>query len=452
MSLFQIAGRIGAKFQHEFADGWFGTTTWRGPRAQDANNSRRKIADNALTLVAALLPWSTAATSIAVVVFLAIALPSLRIRPAIHTLTRPLSVPIVALWLLALAGLFWADDIAWPDSLRGLPPLGKLMVIPLLVYHFAKSDRAENILIAFVLSCTTLMLYSSVALFFPELAISFKPDQQGVPVKNYIDQSQGFVFCAFAVAAVAVEAIRKRKTALAAFCFVLAAAFFASLIFVNVSRTALVTCPIIAIIFVWRYFSGRLFGITTILTTIIVLGAWAVSPNLQRKISSIFFEYSTAATEKGPTSVAQRIGYWEKSIKFIEASPIIGHGTGSNKILFAREENVSGSMTKSVIANPHNQTLLVAIQWGVLGVIALYAMWITHLLAFRASGIAAWIGLLAVVQNILSSIFNSHLFDFYQGWLYVLAVGVAAGVVFRNNTASGTIAAVSRQRDARTPV
>jgi hypothetical protein len=34
---------------------------------------------------------------------------------------------------------------------------------------------------------------------------------------------------------------------------------------------------------------------------------------------------------------------------------------------------------------------------------------------------------LAVTQNIMSSIFNSHLFDFYQGWLYVLAVGIAGG-------------------------
>jgi len=36
---------------------------------------------------------------------------------------------------------------------------------------------------------------------------------------------------------------------------------------------------------------------------------------------------------------------------------------------------------------------------------------------------------MAVVQNILSSLFNSHLSDFYQGWLYVLAVGIAAGTL-----------------------
>jgi O-antigen ligase len=41
------------------------------------------------------------------------------------------------------------------------------------------------------------------------------------------------------------------------------------------------------------------------------------------------------------------------------------------------------------------------------------------------------IGLLVVVQNILTSLFNSHLFDFHEGWMYVLGVGVAGGMAAR---------------------
>ena len=36
---------------------------------------------------------------------------------------------------------------------------------------------------------------------------------------------------------------------------------------------------------------------------------------------------------------------------------------------------------------------------------------------------------MVVLQNILSSLFNSHLFDFQAGWIYVLGVGVAGGMV-----------------------
>jgi O-antigen ligase len=52
-----------------------------------------------------------------------------------------------------------------------------------------------------------------------------------------------------------------------------------------------------------------------------------------------------------------------------------------------------------------------------------------HLLLFRRDGLAAWIGLLVVVQNIFTSLFNSHLFDFTEGWMYVLGVGVAGGML-----------------------
>jgi hypothetical protein len=86
------------------------------------------------------------------------------------------------------------------------------------------------------------------------------------------------------------------------------------------------------------------------------------------------------------------------------------------------------------ISNPHNQTLYVAIEWGLLGCVVLYAVWCSHLLLFREMGFAAWVGLVVVVQNILSSLFNSHLFDFHEGWMYVLGVGVAGGMVERSRS------------------
>ena len=58
-----------------------------------------------------------------------------------------------------------------------------------------------------------------------------------------------------------------------------------------------------------------------------------------------------------------------------------------------------------------------------------------HLLLFRGEGLVAWIGLLVVVQNIFTSLFNSHLFDFHEGWMYVLGVGVAGGMVLRARAA-----------------
>jgi len=51
---------------------------------------------------------------------------------------------------------------------------------------------------------------------------------------------------------------------------------------------------------------------------------------------------------------------------------------------------------------------------------------------FRGGDFANWIGLLVVAQNILTSAFNSHIFDFHEGWMYVLGVGIAGGMVLKS--------------------
>jgi len=62
-------------------------------------------------------------------------------------------------------------------------------------------------------------------------------------------------------------------------------------------------------------------------------------------------------------------------------------------------------------------------------------MWVAHLTLCRGTTLAAWIGLVVVVQNITGSLFNSHIFDFVQGWTYVIGLGVAGGMILRNRMA-----------------
>ena len=44
---------------------------------------------------------------------------------------------------------------------------------------------------------------------------------------------------------------------------------------------------------------------------------------------------------------------------------------------------------------------------------------------------------MVVLQNMFSSLFNSHLFDFHEGWMYVLGVGIAGGMVLRARSRRG---------------
>ena len=416
--------------KRELADVWLAFTTWRGPNRPLAEVARRKGTENFAIIAAAMLPWSTSIAGIFALAFTIAFLTTAKWSAFFRSLKHPASISALAVVLVALLGLFWAIDIPWSERLRGLSPMGKFLGIPLLIYYFGQSERSRYIFFAFVASCTVLMLYSWIVLFFPGLSIHYKSDQPGIPVKNYIDQSQGFAFCLFALAAVAIEAYRKQQRAVAISAAIIAAALAANLAFVNVSRTALVYSPIIAVMFAYRYLGGKQFWIALLTLVLAVAGLWAVSPNLQHKTSAVFAEYKVRMTDRGPSSVGERLEYWNKSIRFIEAAPVLGHGTGSTKTLFQRDAIGKTGLSALITGNPHNQTLLFAIQWGLIGCLALYAMWITHLWTFRDGGLVAWIGLVGVVQNILSSLFNSHLSDFYQGWLYVLVVGIAASTIY----------------------
>jgi hypothetical protein len=76
--------------------------------------------------------------------------------------------------------------------------------------------------------------------------------------------------------------------------------------------------------------------------------------------------------------------------------------------------------------NPHSQILAVAIQLGLIGAAVLAAMWTAHFILFRGGGLNAWIGIIIVVDNVVASLVNSHLFDFTQGGSTFLAWALLA--------------------------
>ena len=208
--------------------------------------------------------------------------------------------------------------------------------------------------------------------------------------------------------------------------------FVANMALVIVSRTALVTMPIMLAVFAALHLKWRS-NVVILCMTILLAGlAWVASPQLRWTAATFVRDYQIYKELNQPTSIGTRLEFWQKSLRFFAEAPIVGHGTGSTRGLF--EQAATGPKVLvggQVIGNPHNQTLNVAVQWGIVGVIVLYAMWWFHLLLFRGEGQVAWIGLLVVVQNIFTSLFNSHLFDFHEGWMYVLGVGIAGGMTLR---------------------
>ncbi len=159
---------------------------------------------------------------------------------------------------------------------------------------------------------------------------------------------------------------------------------------------------------------------------------WTTSPYLQSRLVTLWQEVqSYHPKEQTEASAAVRLEFWRRSIAIIQDAPWLGHGSGSVKSQFEKTASGQKELTALVTHNPHNQIFAIVIQLGVLGGALLILMWASHLWLFRAADSLSLIGSIVVVQNIIGCMFNSHLFDFTQGSLYVIGVGVIGGMVMR---------------------
>jgi hypothetical protein len=214
--------------------------------------------------------------------------------------------------------------------------------------------------------------------------------------------------------------------------FMLGVLFLANFAFATTSRIALVIAPLMLLLLGWRLFRWKGLLSAGILVVVIAPAIFSVSLALRERIAASVKELEGYRAANSATSIGEHLAFLEESWTIIESAPIIGHGTGSIPEEFRRVTSGQTGVSGLATVNPHNQTFAIAIQIGAIGVSVLWAMWLAHLALFRGGGAIAWLGFVVVIENILSSIAHSHLFDFNNGWLYVFAVGVLGGMVLRH--------------------
>ena len=168
------------------------------------------LADWLAVGVAMSLPWSTSATSILIALWLVAVLPALNTGAIRRAIANPAGYFPILLWLLAALGMLWAD-VTWGERFRGLDGFDRLLAIPLLLAQFRGSARGAFVLYGFLVSAMCVLAASWLSVLIPTLGVHGK--FYGVPVKDYIFQSDEFLLCAFALLGVAGDTWRQKKGA-----------------------------------------------------------------------------------------------------------------------------------------------------------------------------------------------------------------------------------------------
>jgi O-antigen ligase len=381
------------------------------------------LADYLAAAVVISLPWSTSATSILVPMWAVAAVATLDGASLRRIAATPAAALPVALVGLALVGTLWSEG-DWPERLNGLSAFVKLLAIPLLFVQFSRSGRSEMVWAAFFISACGLLAVSWLQVLFPQIPL---PAQMpGVPVKDYIIQSGEFTLCSFVLLDRAFSSWGQSRVK-SALLVALALVFLGDIVFVALGRTTIVVIVVLFGLLGLRHFRGRALAVYAAAGIAVAAVSWAASPYMRSRVTHLSTELDSHA-HLNETSAGLRVGFWKMSAKVIGEAPLLGYGTGSIPAVFARIA-AADPTAPSGATNPHNQIMATAIMVGLLGVVLLLAMWAAHARMFLLPGPTAWIGLSVVVENFVGSLFNSHLFDFSQGWLYVLGVGIAGGVM-----------------------
>ncbi len=400
-----------------------------------------RLADWLVVAVAVTLPWSTSATWVCLVLWVLALIPTLSVASVRREAWSFAGGLPVLLWALAIIGLAWGQ-VSFAERLAGVGGYNKLVIIPLLLTQFRRSERALLVLYGFLASCVLLLIVSWLLqilwIIVPEKELYVQGKLPGVPVKDYIAQSTEFLVCAFALLAIAFERMRARHVAFAAGLVLLALLFLANIFYVSAGRTALVVIPILLAILGFREFGWKGTIGACAAGAILIAAAWASSPMLRDRVLDSIDDVISYRSDNTVSSASLRLAFWKQSLTFISEAPVIGHGTGTMPNLFRDAAATATGPAAVASVNPHNQYFAVAIELGVVGLAILIAMWIAHLALFRGPGLVAWFGLVIVLQNVISSLFNSHLFDFFHGWFYVFGVGVLGGMALRRVVPSGS--------------
>lgn len=386
------------------------------------------------------LPISTTGTAISVSLLVIVTLLTTP-RDEWHCVLRSPAtlLPAVLLALITLS-MLWSSQ---PFGPGGFTHYTKLLLIPVVMVSTFSPRQSMQIAHAFAAACIVILALSLASLFWQSGPWGWFKGP-GVPVKDNAVQSTCFALCSFGLGLYTIHFVRAGSWLPGVVTSLLAVLLFVDVFLINLSKTGALITVVLAAFFLARMLRWRArLGIAILLILIAAL-AISLSSEAQRRVAEIsadirVLEGSSATAKeagsigsppsKATVSTASRIDFWQKSIEFIQQAPLLGHGAGSTKSLYASLEIERPSPYGEAVPDPHNQFLAIAIQVGLVGGALLIMMWIAHFSLVFGASVPHLLGQAVILQNVLGSLFNSSLSQVTQGTLYCLAIGMLGALI-----------------------
>lgn len=376
-----------------------------------------------LFLIGFSIPISTALTNIlcplVVVLLLLEGDYTTKLRFLRH---HPVAIAASLLFGLMLAGLSYSPVSGW-EALMMLDKYRELLYIPMFILLFQEETTARCGRYGF-LSAMGLTLFLSYLMVVTGWELGKGSVVSPVVFKNYITQG---LLLSLAAYFLAVQGWQNRPRWRWLFFGPLVGLASYNIIFLNQSRTGYVVMIVLILLFMYQIQRWR--GILLGLVIVVVLSglAYQTSPVMQQrleKISTGLVDYQQGEE----TSVPMRLSFLKNSLLLWSQHPFLGHGTGSFSYKYQQLAQPQGL---KLTANPHNEFLMIAVQWGLVGmalfIYLLYQLWRTSFRLSQLSPGQNWMAQGVVMTMTVGCLFNSLLLDTTEGHLFAYLVGVFWG-------------------------
>ncbi len=378
-----------------------------------------------LILLAFTIPVSTAATYVVLGLFLLFWILD-NFKNPLKELTiiikyNPVAMAGCIFFLIHLAGLLYTHTNQ-EKVLESIQNGGKFLFIAMSMIYLKKEKNARAVLISFISAMGFVLVLSY--LIRMDMVPGFIP-VKGNPLDCYVfhDHIKHNTFMAFTVFVAAVLA-RSAKTFRARILW----AGFSFLSLVNVlfmvgGRTGHLIILVLLVYYFFSWSSRNSLVVFFILCICIGLFLWCYPSNPLLKRAHITVNeikaWNYGEPVSRPSSIGLRLEFYTNSLKLIKKSPFIGTGTGSFQTAYS--DLVKGTRFNQS-DNPHNDYLMVGVQFGLVGILILLWFFITQWwrAGFFQKNESTLLGRGLVLTIMTSCMVASPLQDSAEGWFFAL--------------------------------
>lgn len=279
---------------------------------------------------------------------------------------HPAAIAALLLFALIALGMLWGERLPG-DGLRYLGKYTDLLALPLLMIAFVDSGRARIALYLFIatMAAASLGTISVACGLMPDG--SWLADRQWPSViQGSIPQSVMTAFAAFFALSLAIATDQRRLRAF----LVVAVLVMAVALFLLPSRTGQLLFGLLMIFLAYRLFGWRGVIYAAIGVAIVTALAAGMIPSFELRLVAAVDQtqaWLAGAVNRPDSSVGLRLDFYRYGASLFAERPLFGHGTGSFPLAYERAAATDGAVAST---NAHNEYLMIAMQIGLLGLIA----------------------------------------------------------------------------------